>query len=298
MKSSRFNLAPKNSDKGFSGKTPEEKAEYVLSLWKKITRREVDVPDEAKSRIAQALKEMSSIRKEMIEYRVRVTKYIPPLPGDDDDIERLISSFTSDETYNEAVLASSDVRSVPYLWVDANIRREDIAEISEIIGIDPGSLSTHEYFCIMELCRYTNEEIEDACEKNGSDTPSTVLERIKGFAVTYPGTDAADTYKAFVKKKEKEEKEEKDLREKLKETASKLESDTMEVDVQATEMIHLGVSSEKILSYHNDVPEGYWEKVLEIINYPEVCGDADVAYQLLEDDFGGFNPNNREQPKI
>lgn len=69
--------------------------------------------------------------------------------------------------------------------------------------------------------------------------------------------------------------------------------ETMEVDIQASGMVDEGYAIEDVLEFHRNVPRGYWNKVLEIVNSPDSTGNPEDAYDQLEEEFD-FHPYDRK----
>lgn len=269
----------------------------IWRIWTQASSRDdrMDLHDNYRELIDQALTQGNWETQPgyLLERVVRAGAYLPPVPGDDDDIQRLLSVLSSEEKRDKALDEAKSVTSLPFLF----------SELSEIIGMYSQTMtilgkdkvdSDEEQDAVWELTTYPDDIVHSICEQlreEQEDTsPVHVLNIVKERNSTlFPVTSRENRARPRPKSKSSADA--------AYSSARTLDEVSVLVrnDLQGRDMVKDGYPIDVITSHHGNVPEGYWERVDEEIVKPD-SGDLMDIYDALEDEFN-FHAEDREVPE-
>lgn len=274
----------------------------VWDMYATATRRaNHDIPEGVTDELREALEPWKNMPFHKLSDIIRSSSYLSPHEGDDDDYKRLIDVLTTSRSRMVANRLSKDLRSSPIPYSTRSSIAERIDGVLDTFGAD----SIEDYpdddaAAIYQLARIPKHVFEDsytrtcaAVEKLDRDIrPRDVITMEKSRLSLFPGTDE-DLYRNIVKKQRNRTNEY---------DAGRIEDDLLasyefEADVEASEMADEGFPLNDVRMFHEDVPRGYWEAVVDFLESDESSGDPEEAYEHLKEEFK-FHPSMRDRPNL
>lgn len=269
----------------------------IWNLWCLISQRDDTMVDSTISKkISESIVDWENAPDHQIETLVRSALYLPPKVGDTEDVLRLCSVFTSSQSRKTASEYMNNIMMKPYYRDDIKSMEEKIGLLLEELNIeDFNSISDKEQSSIMALSTIDIDDVKEmisVARKSFPDEikPSDVVMIGKDINSLYPATSDDNLFQHTSKRRSRD----KDYVAGREEDDS-LFSDTMEADLDASQMIIAGYPEEDIIAFHKDVPRGYWAKVLHFVEQGE--DDIRGIYDELDKEFR-WHPSDRRKPKL
>lgn len=271
-----------------SSDSDEEK--FVTKAWKtwsKATNRPPrSVPDNVEKWLKQLYNERLSLNDSM--RVVTAASYLEPHRRDPSDTGRLVSAIKSKNVRKSAlsIMDSGESEAIEFRSHEDNVKVSAV-EIEKACGV-PISLWS-------ERDHASAGHIASRCDLE-------TLQRVAGEVKSHLGEDAV-----FPAEMARHSKIWSDPSAKLSRSSASSrstyasgasESDVLsgvdtDADPVAGHMLLSGnYTAEQVARFHNDVPDGYWSAVQEVMD-ADLSVTAKTAYDMVASRFGGFDPSSR-----
>lgn len=284
----------------------ESLVDFVWLTWRSLTRRDDPISPKIKDSLESVLGQWSDTPRATIYTLIRQSAHLAPVVSGSDidsgDTKRLIDTFTSSLHRERGEGASRSFNAAIYPFHEHDIierRKEDVLDGLDTQGHD---LSDHEWKIIYSIVcsdEYLFDEMLDKIDDLDDDELDMDIDDI--YQLISPSSRKSGLFapREYKEKGRKRSRQKSAPRPSSSGYASGRQeeqdvlSPDMEVDLQASGMIDEGYPLDYIMEFHDDVPDGYWDSVLEIVYDPEGSGDPAEAYDLLVEKYS-FHPHERE----
>ena len=266
---------------------------WAWELWKLYVattmRGDTQPPEGVIKKLAKGLTKHQRLSRTRLRVFADYASLLHPAEGDTGDTKRLIDVVQYKTTFTKAK-KMSQAGAVPVMWMKLGSENARERLLSELGVPDSVELEDGDLRALYMLETLSDERLREVVDKAKSQL---------GHSWLMP-QDAID-YGLKTPREKRHKKaataEDKAYTSGKHESISYASTESIPLDIAAKRLVANGADANTVLSFHLNVPEGYWDAVGEkIMNGRRLNTESlKEIYDELESTWG-FHPNNRMNP--